>query len=321
MSNILVTAIGSLSADIVIKNLKKAGYIVIGSDIYDKELVANAYNVDCFYKVPYAMDKKRYVKYIVHICKENKVRYIFPLTDAEVDILNEYRKLLEEEDINVCISDYESIKRCRNKIQMYRFLKKNEVEDIIPTQLLCDADWEIIKFPVVIKPYDGRSSQGVNFIDNYEELRFFVDNNDISRYIIQPKLEGNVITVDVVRNEFLNTQVAIARKELIRTLNGAGLSVEVFKDEYLEQHTKRIAELLNINGCVNFEYIKTENGKYYLMECNPRFSGGVAFSCLAGYNCVINHLNCFMGKKIDSSIEVRDIYISRKYKEIVTKIS
>ena len=45
MENILVTAIGSFSADIVIKDLKRHGYKVIGTDINQKELIVDAYNV------------------------------------------------------------------------------------------------------------------------------------------------------------------------------------------------------------------------------------------------------------------------------------
>ena len=44
----LVTAIGSFAADAVIKTLREMGYRVIGSDIYEKEWVANSLEVDVF---------------------------------------------------------------------------------------------------------------------------------------------------------------------------------------------------------------------------------------------------------------------------------
>ncbi|MFQ9705363.1 MAG: ATP-grasp domain-containing protein [Enterocloster clostridioformis] len=52
-------------------------------------------------------------------------------------------------------------------------------------------------------------------------------------------------------------------------------------------------------GCVNMEFIEDRDGVYHMLECNPRFSGGVEFSCLAGYDCVTNHLRCFEGKEIE----------------------
>ena len=51
--NILLTAIGSFSADCVVTSLKKMGHKVIGCDIYKREWVANSVIVDKFYQAPY----------------------------------------------------------------------------------------------------------------------------------------------------------------------------------------------------------------------------------------------------------------------------
>lgn len=81
-----------------------------------------------------------------------------------------------------------------------------------------------------------------------------------------------------------------------------------------------LANQLNIIGCVNFEFIVDENEQYHFMECNPRFAGGVEFSCIAGYNCVSNHIRAFLNQKIDSFTFSRNQYIARKYHEYVTCI-
>ena len=77
---------------------------------------------------------------------------------------------------------------------------------------------------------------------------------------------------------------------------------------------------MNINGCVNFEFIDSSSEGKYFLECNPRFSGGVKFTCMSGYDCVLNHLRCFQGEKIESKIHITQQYISRKYKEYITLI-
>lgn len=88
MSNILVTAVGSYSADIVIKTLKAHGHKVVGCDVYPKGWIADAYNVDVFYQVPYATEVDSYLKHIRRICDCHRIRYIIPLTDPEVDVLS-----------------------------------------------------------------------------------------------------------------------------------------------------------------------------------------------------------------------------------------
>ena len=111
--------------------------------------------------------------------------------------------------------------------------------------------------------------------------------------------------------------MATPRVENLRTLNGAGTSVKVFADEKIQTVAKEIADILNIRGCVNFEFIWSKDGLYFL-ECNPRFSGGVAFSCIAGYDYISNHLKCFCQLPPDEAVQIEEKYIARKYTEYVT---
>ena len=55
-----------------------------------------------------------------------------------------------------------------------------------------------------------------------------------------------------------------------------------------------------------------------MLECNPRFSGGVEFSCIAGYDCVSEHLHCFEGKPVDTAAKISGMYIARKFEEYIT---
>ena len=108
MKHILVTAIGSFSADAVINNLKQAKYYVVGCDIYSQELLANTLDVDSFYQAPLATGKEGYLEFIYEICEKEKIDYIIPLTDVEVDILNANREFFLEKNVALCISGCES---------------------------------------------------------------------------------------------------------------------------------------------------------------------------------------------------------------------
>ena len=104
------------------------------------------------------------------------------------------------------------------------------------------------------------------------------------------------------------------------TFNGAGTSVYVFRDPLLESQCAALAEALDIRGCVNFEFIEKTETERYLLECNPRFSGGVAFSRMAGYDMVKNHLRCFAGGEIEPAGEIKNQYLVKRYTEFCTKI-
>lgn len=317
MNSILVTAIGSFASSEVIKNLKQSNNRVVGCDIYDRRWLANANKVDVFYQVPLANKQEEYINRILDICRQENVKYIIPLIDVEVDVFNSHRIRFNEKNIIVCISSYESISVCRDKYKAYKFLKDKGVSCLIHTQLLKDVDTKNINYPVVIKPFNGRSSNRLHFVDSEEQLLCLLNSETAEEFVLQEQIEGSVVTVDVCRNPQNNSIVCIPRLELLRTLNGAGTSVQILDDKELISVSKEIATDLNICGTVNFEFLKFEDN-YYFLECNPRFSGGVAFSGLAGYDFVNNSLKCFQGKDIDPPIKLYNKYICKEYIEVVT---
>ena len=92
MRTVVVTAIGSFSADIVIKKCRENGMRVIGCDVYPGEWIADAGNVDAFYQVPYASDTDHYIETMLSICRKEGAKAVIPLTDAEIDVFNLHRR-------------------------------------------------------------------------------------------------------------------------------------------------------------------------------------------------------------------------------------
>ena len=326
---ILVTAIGSFSAVTVIESLKKDGYRVVGCDIYPAEWVANSQIVDVFYRAPYATDRPAYEEFIKMVCKEEEAAYMMPLTDVEIDLFRRWTTAAEDTGAVVCMSERKMLDIIRDKKVLEDYLAPLGICETIPGELLADVihvpETELT-YPLVIKPIDGRSSQGLHIVKNAKEMSSVVElcREDADHYLVQPKISGPIITVDVVRNPETEECVCIPRRELLRTLNGAGTSVYVFKNEHLEKQCKAIAKALNIRGCVNFEFVeelqpaeKHGPGKWRFLECNPRFSGGLGFSAVAGYDMVKNHLNCFEGIGLEPQGEIRAQYIARRYEEHV----
>ena len=321
MKKILVTSIGSVAGDIVIKNLRKEQHYIVGCDIYPKEWIVDAYNVDTFYSAPYVSEADKYLDFIKKICIKEEINYIFPLIDYEIDVLNANRTWFIENNICICISPKETIDLIRNKKNLADFLEVNVQEiNSIPTMMLRDIKnypkWD---FPVVCKPFNGRSSQGLEYIHTNEEWNKFIEKADKNVYIVQPFIEGYNVMVEIVRSTD-NKVIAITRKGgLLSTANGCGLVVYMYQDKVLEERCMKVAEKLGVVGCVNFEFL-CDGDKYHFVECNPRFSAGCEFSCMAGYDCIINHLRCFTNAKIDDYTFKHNQYIARKYEEYVTKI-
>lgn len=358
---VIVTAIGSFSAQNVISACHAAGMRVVGCDIYPAEWVVNSQDVDVFFQAPYATDREQYRNFLRELCKKEQASVLMPLTDMEIDVIQEWRTELAEDlkelGAEVWISGFSAVTLCRNKEKMETFLRErrlcrtipgvelSELEEKLEQGLLPDAfllsDGECASlnrkdgqergrnqkagfvslcYPLVAKPFDGRSSQGLRILESEEDLHFFLhtcSEEQKQQYLVQPMISGHVITVDVVRNPESGQIFCLPRRELLRTLNGAGTSVCVFRNELLEQQCRDIAESVGIRGCVNMEFIEAdrEKNEYYFLECNPRFAGGVAFSGAAGYDMADAHIRCFTGEKLDEMSVTGEQYIARRYAE------
>lgn len=306
---ILVTAIGSFSADCVINSLKSHGHKVVGCDIYPSHWHAVSRDCDNVYQVPFATQEKEYISFLIDICKKEQIDAIFPLTDIEIDVLNLNRNELGNIGVSLFIQSENCLSIARDKFAMYKLFKDDESVNL--PYSVCSEDLTLeFPIPAIAKPINGRSSEGLRRIKKSEQLKDLVG---INSYIIQQEIPGPVFTVDYVRDSF-GKDFAIPREELLRTKNGAGTTVRIAPDKILMDTVSHIGEKLNIVGCVNMEFI-LNNGIYYLIDINPRFSAGVAFSNFLGYDMVISHLNSFIGKCICNPIEIEEQIICKRYKE------
>lgn len=308
---ILVTAIGSMSAECVIMKLRESGNYVVGCDIYPKEWHYETMLCDKFYQAPFATENEKYIQFLLDVCRENDLSHIIPLTDLEIDVINRNRLLFDENGITLCMQTDKVLGIVRNKYRLHKFFETDGNVPSVKTCLLTDLD-ESMSFPCIAKPYNGRSSEGLIRNASREQILAIADKEN---YIIQEQIEGNVFTVDYCRSAKSGTACSVPRQELIRTKNGAGLTVKTSCDKDLLRLVSYIGNKLDVNGCVNMEFI-CNGGKYYLIDINPRFSAGVAFSVMQGYDMVNNHVRCFNCEKIDCQIEIIEQIMIKKYQDI-----
>lgn len=306
--NILVTAIGSFSADCVIKTLKQNNHKVVGCDIYPSTWHAISKECDNVYQAPFATDEK-YIPFICDICKNEKIDCIIPLTDLEIDIFNNNRKDIADIGVNLYIQSEACLNIARDKYAMFKLFIN---DDKVNVPYSCSSETLTTEFsiPAIAKPINGRSSEGLKKIENSEELKQLIGR---SNYIVQENIPGSVLTVDYVRDSFGN-DFAIPREELLRTKNGAGTTVKITPNESLIKTVSYIGEKLGVVGCINMEFINNSN-KFYLIDINPRFSAGVAFSNFIGYDMITSHINSFNGMSICSPIKIEEQILCKRYYE------
>lgn len=321
METVLVTSTGSVATDIVLKSLKRMNFRVVGCNIYPREWIVDSVKMDVFYKAPPVSENEKYLSFIKKICVKEDIKYVYPMIDYEIDLLNKNRTWFENKGIVLCISGKNTIDIIRNKKILADYICANcENTNVIPTMFLKDIEKLEWEFPIVCKPFDGRSSQGLKYVYDKKEWDEFLSYADKDKYIVQPFIEGPRIVVEIIRQNNPHKVVAMTRRELISTPHGCSLTVLVYQDIKLEENAKELADALNVIGDVNFEYILDQYGNYHFIECNPRFSAGCEFSCMGGYDCVENHMKCFMGQEIEDYHFKHNMIIARQYEEYITAV-
>ncbi len=316
MHNVLITAIGSFSASRVIRSLRHmTDAKIYGCDIYPSEWHHISKLFDNVFRAPLVVSENEYKSFIDDICNNYAVDFIIPLTDIEVDYFNKHREYYSAKNITVTIANENFIKIARDKYALNQFAKSIEGVSHIPTFKIEDLKNEI-EFPLIAKVVNGRSSEGIFFVNTMDDLKRDVD---YSKYIFQKVIKGKICAVDYVRSSYTKSDFCMPRWEYIRTKNGAGITVETFYSDEISRIVSSIGNSLDINGCVNFEFIVNEKG-YHLIDINPRFSAGVAFSYMAGYDFVENHINCFLNKDILSNVVYKRAIQQKVMSEVTNKI-
>lgn len=299
----LVTAIGSLSAEAVIASLRDVpGCFIVGTNASPAAWIHASTLVDAFHEVPAAAQREAFLAALLRICRERAVTHILPLTDPEVDALSDFREPLQAEGVTLCIAPDHAIEVSRDKWLAYQQFATAGDVPVIPSYLPTQAIEDSQPFPLIAKPRNGRSSEGIVRLADACDLRHFRARHAQQPYILQPQLPGKVCVVDIVRQRSTGLWAATSRVELLRTGNGAGTTVQMLAAPQLRALAHRVAQTLDINGCINIEFLWQDDSQTWqdpcgqsvrLMDINPRFSAGVAFSKLAGYDMVRNHLACF----------------------------
>lgn len=276
--NILLTAVGKRAQ--LIERLK-VGAKVIGTDA--GELAPGRYFLDKFYKVK-RYSSNGYIDELLEICKKEKIDFLIPLYEKEFPLLCSCRKDFEEIGVKLLLSSSKIIDICNNKCNTYEFFKSNKIP--CPKTYTKGNLPEEVKFPLIIKPFDGMGSSGVFKVNSKKELEFFLEY--VENPIVQEFIDGTEFTTDVLCDLDGNVIFAIPR-ERIEVRSGEVSKSRTVKNDKIINEVKNLCFKLNnvdkeefLIGPLTIQCILDKNDNAYFIEINPRFGGGVPLSFEAG---------------------------------------
>jgi len=103
-------------------------------------------------------------------------------------------------------------------------------------------------------------------------------------------------------------------KKLVFTDKGKGWACISIINEGLNQLTEQIVSALSWPGALEVEAIKSKkDGKFYLIELNPRFAAWIYLAKAAGINLPYLYLQLALGRQVTEKLEYRSGVVFTNY--------
>ena len=288
---------------------------VIGADM---QLSAPALSVaDVKEQVPavYAHD---YIDRVLDICRRNDVAAIICLNDLELPILAANSERFAAEGILPIVSPTEIIDICFDKYRTARYVESLGLSTPATYINLAEAKEALaagrLAFPLVLKPRWGSGSIGIEFVNNLEELSevyamllkkvkksILATASTGEEYIlIQQKIEGQEYGMDVM-NDLAGRNRGVSVKKKLAMRAGETDKAQTVNNAEIRASGMKLGENLHHIGNLDVDVFE-KDGKYYVLELNPRFGGGFPFSYEAGVNFPKAIIEWLKGNDIDDSM-------------------
>lgn len=313
--NVLVTSAGSAPGVSVIKALRKQNELKLRIVAVDMDELSSGFHLtDKCYTVP-GCQSEDFITKVIEICQKEKIDMVIPIIDEELPVFAKSMKLFLSKGLKLLVNEAEVIERGSDKYKTYLFCRENGIRTP-PTFLPVEInDASSLEFPLMAKPRRGRGSVSILKIENEEQFRDTVlPNND---FIVQKFIPGIEFTVDVVaspQNEILQ----VIPRERIMVKAGVVYKGRTKKDADLMDLAKETAHKFGINGPCNIQFMKSNGGKFYLIEVNPKFSGGLPLTVNAGVNIPLVLIKMHMGMDVRAGeLEFKNNFYMLRYWEEV----
>ena len=262
-----MSAAGSAAAISIIKHIQSLGHKIIGIDSSQHSECLAQHQCDEFYLSP-PCNSPEFIPFINSLV--DKFDVYIPFIDEELLCLSNSNTLLPEIIPKIILNSKETVEICTSKIKFQDFCQKYNLPVAAKTSIA----------PAIFKPEFGRGGKGIVVIEDEELIPYFQKKTGV----IQQLLSGIEYTVDVLTSQKGQWLFAVARKRL----ETAGVS----RVGEIEQHpvvlklAERCTEILQFKGPINIQIMLDHNNIAHLIEINPRLSGSLIFTTLAGFDII-----------------------------------
>jgi carbamoyl-phosphate synthase large subunit len=303
---VLVTGAGAPGGPGIIKALKRESKLdLVVCDA--NEFASGRFLGLPFIKIPKANDAD-FLDKIVEICVTHSINFIFPLVTLELFKFADAQEQLNLLGIRVMVSKKKYLDIANNKRKLLDHLKKADIP--VPDYMVVRTVEELksacvkLDYPkrsVVLKPSVSNGSRGVriltesvsefdllfnekpgNLISSLAQVERIISNKPFPELIVSEFLPGDEFTVDTIVKEG-KVKLIVPRKR-VKMSNGISIAGKFEKNLEIIDYCTRIIESLHLDGPIGIQVKADLDGKFRVLEINPRIQGTSVAALGAGVN-------------------------------------
>ena len=168
--------------------------------------------------------------------------------------------------------------------------------DICQPRVYEDPTAEDIHFPVVFKRALGQGGDSVYFPRDRRALDSLLAT--AGKCLVQDFIPGENVSVDALRWD--GFFYAAAYRVLEPSGKGISRLRESIEAPSLVSQVRRLLDSIDYHGVCGVDFRVNDSGSYFL-ECNPRFSGGVASAVASGFDIPYLYYRLALGLPVSAA--------------------
>jgi carbamoyl-phosphate synthase large subunit len=320
---VLVTGTGHLGVgEGIIRCLQQApgAYRLVAAN--SNPCASALYACQAGYLLP-AADSPVYIDALKELCTEQRVEFLIPGSEPELEVLAAYAGSLGDLGVTVLCNPPAVVGIGSDKFRTHQFLRASGLPTPRSARRPSVEAARELGWPVVIKPLRGGGSRNVHVVHDEREFELVVALMAVRGVDVFMQEH-----VGSSAHEFTASALMDPKGSLIgsfaarRTLaGGATGSVEVEDFPEVRLLAERTAATLGATGPVNIQLRIDDRGPW-IFEINPRFSGSAPFRAMCGFNepdLLIRSIRA--GRPVGTSPPIIGVFGVREFNEVVLPVA
>lgn len=215
-----------------------------------------------------------YVPELAALCAEHGVGAVLPLTDLDIETL---ALACEQGLLPALVPSSQVAHATYDKYEAHLLIERLGLPS--PPTVLPDADLDVLRYPVMVKPRQGSGARSIHLAHDPAQARFFVEYVN-EPTMIQRAMGGPELSIDCLGDLDGRCLNAIPRT-MLESRGGESIKGTVIDDPELVELGCTVMEALAVRGPATIQVFRDPELGVRITDVNTRFGGAFPAPVLA----------------------------------------